>query len=117
MQISLITSFGAAQPIYTDYNNTGAFRKRRLTSSEEILTSIVKKLDDISGQFDGVQKSFPLTVENEGVIIKDDQLMITINGIIQSPRVYGIVGNIVFAEAPKPPSKVVYRNIRLPRDL
>ena len=114
--VNQITSFGAAQPIYTDYNNTEVlFRKRRLTSSEEILTSIVKKLDDISGQFDGVQKSFPLTVENESVIVKDDQLMITINGIIQSPRVsYSIVGgNIVFAEAPKPPSKVVYRNIRV----
>ena len=55
--VNQITSFGAAQPIYTDYNNTEVlFRKKRLTSSEEILTSIVKKLDDIAPQFNGIDK-------------------------------------------------------------
>ena len=39
--VNQITSFGAAEPVYTDYNNTEVlFRSRRLTSSEEILTSI-----------------------------------------------------------------------------
>ena len=69
--VNQITSFGAAQPIYTDYNNTEVlFRKKRLTSSEEILTSIVKKMDDIADQFDGIKKSFPITVEGETVIVK-----------------------------------------------
>ena len=112
--VNQITSFGAAQPIYTDYNNTEVlFRKKRLTSSEEILTSIVKKLDDIAPQFNGIDKSFPITVEGEQVIVQQNQLMITINGVIQAPGVsYSIVGgNIVFAEPPKPASRVNYRSI------
>ena len=112
--VNQITSFGAAQPIYTDYNNTEVlFRKKRLTSSEEILTSIVKKLDDIAPQFNGIDKSFPITVEGEQVIVQQNQLMITINGVIQAPGTsYSIVGgNIVFAEPPKPASRVNYRSL------
>ncbi|OUV52688.1 MAG: hypothetical protein CBC73_05355 [Flavobacteriales bacterium TMED113] len=112
--VNEITSFGAAQPIYTDYNNTEVlFRKRRLTSSEEILTSIVKKMDDISGAFNGIDKQFPITVEGEQVIVQNDQLLITLNGVVQSPgESYQVVGgNIVFAEPPKPPSKVNYRTL------
>jgi len=114
--VNEITSFGAAQPIYTDYNNTEVlFRKKRLTSSEEILTSIVKKLDDISGRFNGIDKQFPITVEGEQVIVNQDQLMITLNGVIQAPGdSYSVVGgNLVFSEPPKPPSKVNYRNISI----
>ena len=114
--VNQITSFGAAQPIYTDYNNTEVlFRKKRLTSSEEILTSIVKKLDDISPRFNGIDKSFPITVENEQVIVQQNQLMITINGVIQSPgESYQVVGgNLVFSEAPKPASRVNYRELRV----
>ncbi len=113
--VNQITSFGAAEPIYTDYNNTEVlFRSRRLTSSEEILTSIVKKIDNISDQFDGILKSFPITVEGDGVIVKGNQLMITLNGVIQSPgSAYQIVGNqIVFAEPPKAASQVRYRSVR-----
>jgi len=114
--VNQITSFGAAQPIYTDYNNTEVlFRKKRLTSSEEILTSIVKKLDDIAPQFNGIDKSFPITVEGEQVIVQQNQLMITINGVIQAPGIsYSIVGgNIVFAEPPKPASRVNYRSLQI----
>ena len=114
--VNQITSFGAAQPIYTDYNNTEVlFRKKRLTSSEEILTSIVKKLDDISPQFNGIDKQFPLTVEGEQVIVQQNQLLITINGVIQAPGVsYSIVGGqIVFGEAPKPASRVNYRSLEV----
>ena len=112
--VNEITSFGAAQPIYSTFNNSEVlFRKKRLTNSEEILTSIVKKIDDISPQFDGVTKAFPLQVEGEQVIVKDNQLLVTINGVIQSPgNSYQVVGNsIVFSEAPRPDSKIVYRNI------
>ena len=118
--VNQITSFGAAQPIYTDYNNTEVlFRKKRLTSSEEILTSIVKKMDDIADQFDGIKKQFPITVEGETVIVKDNQLMITLNGIIQSPGVsYQIVGgNLVFSEPPKPPSNCLLYTSPSPRDV
>ena len=114
--VNQITSFGAAQPIYTDYNNTEVlFRKKRLTSSEEILTSIVKKLDDIAPLFNGIDKSFPITVEGEQVIVQQNQLMITINGVIQAPGdSYQVVGgNLVFSEAPRPASKVNYRIIEV----
>ena len=112
--VNQITSFGAAQPIYSDFNNTEVlFRKKRLTSSEEILTSIVKKLDDVSDRFNGIDKQFPITVEGEQVIVNQNQLMITINGVIQAPGdSYQVVGgNLVFSEAPKPASKVNYRRI------
>jgi len=112
--VNEITSFGAAQPIYSTFNNSEVlFRKKRLTNSEEILTSIVKKIDSISSQFDGVTKAFPITVEGNQVIVNENQLLVTLNGVIQSPgNAYNVVGgSIVFSEAPRPDSKVVYRNI------
>ena len=114
--VNQITSFGAAEPVYTDYNNTEVlFRNRRLTSSEEILTSIVKKIDDISADFDGIKKSFPITVEGEQVIVNSNQLLVTLNGVIQAPvSSYSVVGGqLVFAEAPKAASQVRYRSIRV----
>ena len=59
-------------------------------------------------------KQFPITVEGEQVIVQQDQLMITLNGVIQAPgESYQVVGgNLVFAEPPKPPSKVNYREFR-----
>ena len=68
-------------------------------------------MDDISGRFNGIDKQFPISVEGQQVIVKQDQLMITLNGVIQSPgESFTIVGgNLVFAEPPKPPSKVNYR--------
>jgi len=112
--VNQITSFGAAQPIYSTFNNSEVlFRKKRLTNSEEILTSIVKKIDDISILFNGERKSFPMTVEGENQIVKANQLLVTLNGIIQSPgSSYQVVGNnIIFAEPPKPDSKITYRNV------
>ena len=114
--VNQITSFGAAEPVYTDYNNTEVlFRNKRLTSSEEILTSIVKKIDDISGRFDGIEKTFPITVEGEQVIVNSNQLVITLNGVIQAPQsAYSVVGGqIVFDEPPKAASQVKYRTIRV----
>ena len=98
-------SFGAAQPIYSTFNNSEVlFRKKRLTNSEEILTSIVKKIDNIASQFDGSKKSFPIAVEGENLVVNENQLLITLNGIIQAPGTsYSVVGNnLVFAEPPKP---------------
>ena len=111
--VNEVTSFAAAEPQYSDFNNTEVlFRRKRLTNSEEILTSIVKKLDDISGQFDGIETQFPITVEGEQVIVNNNQLLILLNGVVQAPVTsYDIVGgNIVFKEAPKAPSKVIYRD-------
>ena len=70
------------------------------------MTSIVKKMDDISGRFNGIDKQFPITVEGEQVIVSEDQLMITLNGVIQAPgESYQVVGgNLVFAE----PSKTTF---------
>jgi len=109
-----IVNFAAAQPIYSEYNNSEViFRNKRLTSSEEILTSVVKKIDDISDMFDGERKSFPLKIQGEQVIASTGQSMILINGIVQAPlQSYSIAnGNIEFTEAPKPPASVVYREI------
>ena len=111
--VNEVTSFAAAEPQYSDFNNTEVlFRRKRLTNSEEILTSIVKKLDDISSQFDGIETQFPITVEGEQVIVNNNQLLILLNGVVQAPVTsYDIVGgNIVFKEAPKAPSKVIYRD-------
>lgn len=112
--INQISSFAAAQPIYTDYNNTEVlFRKKRLTSSEEILTSIVKKIDDISTQFDGIKKIFPIQVQGESTTAVTNQLLITLNGVIQSPGdSYTVVaGSIVFTEPPKAASRIKYRQM------
>ena len=109
-----IQNFALVEPIYTQYNNTEVlFRQRRLTSSENILTSIVQRLDDISYLFDGRQIAFPLTVAEEPVSAASDQLMIVLNGVVQTPnQSYTIQGNsIVFAEPPQPPASVKYANI------
>ena len=112
--INKITSFANAQPIYTQFNNTEVlFRQKRLTNSEEILTSIVKKLDNISDDFDGIRTQFPLTVEGESLTATDDQMMILINGIAQSPGVSFTTSGptIVFDEPPKAPSRIKFREI------
>ena len=46
--------------------------------------------------------SIPLRVEGENLIVKDNQLVVTLNGVIQAPgESFQIVGNnIVFAEPP-----------------
>ena len=109
-----IQNFALVEPIYTQYNNTEVlFRQKRLTSSENILTSIVQRLDDISDQFDGQKISFPLSVAQEPVSAAADQLMIVLNGVVQTPlESYVIQGNsIVFAEPPQPPASVKYAQI------
>lgn len=109
-----IDNFALVQPVYQDFDNTQVlFRSKRLTSSEEILTSVVQKLDDISSLFDGERKSFPLTIDGEVVIANTSQFMIVINGIAQSPGTSFIVqqGNIVFYEAPAAPTKISYADL------
>ena len=112
--VNEIINFSAAQPIYSDFNNSQVlFRNKRLTNSEEILTSVVKKLDDISEQFDGVKTEFTLTVNQEPIIVNENQLIITLNGIAQTPGSgFTTAGSsIVFSEPPKPAAKVTYAKI------
>ena len=112
--INQITSFANSQPIYTEFNNTEVlFRQRRLTNSEEILTSIVKKLDNIDNDFNGVKTQFALTVEGDSVTATDDQLLILINGVAQSPgTAFTTSGpSVVFSEPPKAPSRIKFRNL------
>ena len=109
-----IINFAASEPIYSEFNNSEViFRNKRLTSSEEILTSVVKKIDDISNLFDGELTSFPLKIQGEQTIASTGQSMILINGIVQAPlQSYSIAnGNIEFTEAPKPPASIIYREI------
>ena len=47
-----IQSFALGEPIYQEFNNTEVlFRQKRLTSSENILTSVVQRVDNISGLY------------------------------------------------------------------
>ena len=112
-----IQNFALAEPIYSEFNNTEVlFRQKRLTSSENILTSVVQRLDDISDQFDGVKTQFPLTVNNgDNVIASGDQLLIVLNGVAQTPNTsFEVQGDsIVFAEPPQPPASVKYVNITI----
>ena len=111
-----IQNFTLVEPIYTDFTNTEVlFRQKRLTSSEQILTSVVQRLDDISNQFDGVKFAFPLTVEQKQVIATTSQLMVVMNGVIQTPgSAYEVLGDqIVFAEPPQPPASVKYVQLGL----
>ena len=112
--INQITSFANAQPIYTQFNNTEVlFRQKRLTNSEEILTSIVKKIDNVSDDFDGVRTQFPLNVEGGSITATEDQMFVLLNGVAQSPGdSFSTSGpSIVFSEPPKAPSRIKFRNI------
>ena len=112
--INQITSFANAQPIYTQFNNTEVlFRQKRLTNSEEILTSIVKKIDDISGDFNGIRTQFPLNVEGESITATETQMFVLINGVAQAPvDSFSTSGpSIVFTEAPKAPSRIKFREV------
>jgi len=109
-----IQNFALVEPIYQEFNNTEVlFRQRRLTSSENILTSVVQRLDDISGLFDGERIAFPLTVDGDNVVANANQLMIVLNGVAQNPGVsFTVEGDsIVFTEPPSPPASVKYATI------
>ena len=95
-----IQNFALVEPVYSEFNNTEVlFRQKRLTSSENILTSVVQRLDDISNQFDGEKISFPLTVDGNNVVANANQLMIVLNGVVQTPgTAFELQGDsIVFA--------------------
>jgi hypothetical protein len=66
-------------------------------------TSNIKLLDNISGLFDNVTLSFPLTVNGQAVVTATSkQLLISVGGVIQNPSVdFDVVGsNVVFTTAP-----------------
>ena len=111
-----IQNFALVEPIYSTFNNTEVFfRQKRLTSSENILTSVVQRLDDISSLFDGVRISFPLTVNGSNVVANANQLMIVLNGVVQNPgSSFEIQGDsVVFAEPPAPPASVKYVSVTI----
>ena len=114
--VANIDNFALVEPIYSDYDNTQVlFRNKRLTSSEEILTSVVQKLDNISYLFDGERTQFPLTIDGTPVVAATNQFLIAINGIYQSPGTAFTVqqGNIIFSEAPSAPTKISYAKFTL----
>jgi hypothetical protein len=109
-----IQSFALGEPIYQEFNNTEVlFRQKRLTSSENILTSVVQRVDNISGLFDGERTQFPLTIEGENVIANSNQLMIILNGVVQTPEESFKVLNdsIVFNEPPNSVAAVKYVDV------
>ena len=111
-----IQNFSLVEPIYSEFNNTEVlFRQKRLTSSENILTSVVQRLDDISNLFDGIRTQFPLTILGDNIVANANQLLIIINGVVQTPDVsFELQGDsIVFAEPPQPPASVKYVNIQI----
>lgn len=114
--VSHIDNFALAEPIYSEFDNTQVlFRNKRLTSSEEILTSVVQKLDDISNLFDGERRVFPLTIDGNVVVAQTSQFMITINGVVQAPGTSFNVqqGSIIFSEPPPAPTKISYATVEL----
>ncbi|WP_207776974.1 hypothetical protein, partial [Thermus thermophilus] len=81
-----IQSFALVEPVYSAFDNTEVlFRQKRLTSSENSLTSVVQRLDDISNLFDGERISFPLQIDGSNVVANANQLMIILNGVVQTP--------------------------------
>ncbi len=109
-----IQNFALAEPIYSEFNNTEVlFRQRRLTSSENILTSVVQRLDDMSNLFDGERTQFPLTVNGENVIANANQLLVVLNGVAQTPDAsFEVQGDsIIFSEPPSPPASVKYVSV------
>lgn len=63
----------------------------------------IKVLDDISGSFDGLTQTFPLTIGGASIVpVNAQQLRIVLGGVIQSPGIdYNVSGsNIVFTTAP-----------------
>ena len=111
-----IQNFALVEPVYSEFNNTEVlFRQKRLTSSENILTSVVQRLDDISTQFDGQKISFPLTVDGNNVVANANQLMIVLNGVVQTPgTAFELQGDaIVFSEPPQPPASIKYVNVTI----
>ena len=111
-----IQSFALAEPVYSEFNNTEIlFRQKRLTSSENILTSVVQRIDDISSLFDGERIAFPLTVGGNNLVANANQLMIVLNGVVQNPGTsFNIQGDsIVFNEPPQPPASVKYVNVTI----
>lgn len=111
-----IQNFTLVEPLYSEFNNTEVlFRQKRLTSSENILTSVVQRLDDISSLFDGERIAFPLTVNGDNVVANANQLMIILNGVVQNPNTsFEIQGDsIVFSQPPAPPANVRYVNVEI----
>ena len=112
-----IQNFTLVEPVYSEFDNTVVqFRQKRLTSSENILTSVVQRLDNISSLFDGVRTQFPLTVNNgDAVIANANQLMVILNGVVQTPEVAFTIqsDSIVFSEPPAPPASVKYVSVTI----
>ena len=111
-----IQNFALVEPVYQEFNNTEVlFRQKRLTSSENILTSVVQRIDDISNLFDGERIAFPLTVSGNNVVANANQLMIILNGIAQTPGISFQVqsDNIVFSEPPQPPASIKYASVTI----
>lgn len=127
---SVIPFFTNVEPVYEALANSSVlFRDKDLTSSEVILTSVAKKIVDISDEFDGEKRSFTLKTgdpENPGDTVNitppADSLLIAINGIAQAPATgttstappnsFEVSGStITFAEPPAPPTKLQYREV------
>ena len=111
-----IQSFALVEPVYSQFNNSEVlFRQKRLTSSENILTSVVQRIDDISNQFDGVKTQFQLKVNGDNVVANANQLMIILNGVAQTPETsFNIQGDsIVFSQPPQPPASIKYVNVTI----
>ena len=111
-----IQNFALVEPVYTAFNNTEVlFRQKRLTSSENILTSVVQRIDDVSSLFDGERTAFPLQVNQTNIVANANQLMIVLNGVVQTPgTAFSIQSDsIVFVEPPQPPASVKYVNVTI----
>lgn len=112
--VANIKDYAIVQPVYSEFDNTQIlFRNKRLTSSEEILTSVVQRLDDISSLFDGERTIFPATIDGNTVVANTNQFLLTLNGVAQPAGTAFEVqqGSIVFSEPPPAPTKISYASV------
>lgn len=67
-------------------------------------SSSLQPLDDISGAFNGVSTTFPLTSNGVPIPLTTtvDLLLLSVGGVVQSPTSYSLIGsNVEFTEAPQ----------------
>jgi hypothetical protein len=110
-----VESFAIVEPKYSEFDNSVViFRSKKLTSSEQIITSTVQELDDISDQFDGSTTAFPLTIAGETATVSADKLLISLNGIVQAPgKAYNIVNGLqITVPDPDDPTKTINKIVQ-----
>jgi YHYH protein len=91
LSLSTFNDFAISQPDYsTSLKDQVTIYNRLLTSSEQIKTSKVDRIDDISNLFDGIKKNFPIYFNGQTKTYNNNQILLSLNGVIQTSESYDI---------------------------